>query len=188
MSLIVKGSSREDFEKIPLGAQHAVCAHVEEVGTHEQTFKNATKMLKQVVLVFELAHIMKQGPRAGQPFIIGKIYTMSLDSKANLSKDIESWFSFRFTKQHRKEGFDLHRLIGKNCMLSIVEQETFGGETYHRINAIMSLPQGAPQIQPSGAPCPEWVQKYREQSMEWLESNKQQNFVDAESNDDDLPF
>lgn len=184
MALLAKSSgNKEDYEHAPTGAQQAVCAFVEDVGTHEGEYQGNPYQRHQIIICFELAKKMEKGENKDKPFMLSKFYTLSLNEKANLSKDLESWFSFSFTEQQRNEGFDLERLFSKNCLLSVVKKEKQGGDEYRTINGIMPLPKGMQEIKVFNKKPPEWIGEYRNRALENMSSEDK-----VKIDDEDLPF
>ena len=87
--VVVKGD--KDFEKPPLGMIQAVCVWFHDIGTQRGEYMGEPKIRKQVIVTWELAEKMTTGEFAGQPFLMSKYYTQSLDEKATLRKDLENW-------------------------------------------------------------------------------------------------
>ena len=115
MPIIAKEGGKT-FEKMPTGVVQAVCAYVEDIGTHEGSYQGKPTLRHQVIICWELAEKMRMGDHAGRNFIVSKFYTLSLNPKASLRKDLESWRGKSFTKEEL-ESFDLEKLIGVNCLL-----------------------------------------------------------------------
>jgi hypothetical protein len=68
---------------------------------------------------------------AGKPFTVSKFYTASLGEKANLRADLKNWRGRDFTDEELA-GFEAKNILGKPCMLSVVETES-EGKTYSNI-------------------------------------------------------
>jgi len=171
MPIIAKGSNNTDYEKTPLGTQQAICVFVEDIGTQEGSYMGESIRNRQVVICWELAETMVEGENAGKPFMITKFYTLSLNEKANLRKDLESWRGKPFTLDELA-GFDLEKLKMANCLLNIVEAKTQAGKTYPKIAAISPLLKNMDKLVSINSNPPEWIQKKREESVEWQEKNK----------------
>ena len=119
MAIIAKDNRDENFESMPLGMHQAVCAFVEDIGIQEGSYLGKPIRRHQIVICWELAEKMTKGDNLGKPFMISKFYTLSLNEKANLCKDLESWRGRGFTADE-KDGFDVEKLIGANCFLNII--------------------------------------------------------------------
>ena len=159
MAFIIKASN-SDYEAVPTGPQHAVCAFVEDIGVHEGTFQGKAYSRHQLVIVWELAEKMKDG----RPFCMSKFYTASLDEKANLRHDLSAWMGKDFTDQELL-GFDIETMIGRNCMLNIVEKKKLDGKVTQAIGSIMPAVKGMPAMLPSMDNPPEWIAKKRAESI-----------------------
>lgn len=122
--------NKGDYEKHPEGMFAARCYQVIDLGTHLDERWGKRKHLVRVV--FETAETMGDG----RPFTIGTRYTLSLHEKAQLRKDLESWFGKALNIE---AGFDMKSLIGKTAMLNIAHSAD--GE-YANIRAINPLPKG----------------------------------------------
>jgi hypothetical protein len=179
MAIIAKLSGNGgSFEPTPTGPQHAVCAFVEDIGTHEDTYQGRPIQRRQIVICWELSETMTIGENAGKPFMISKFYTLSLNEKANLRHDLEAWRGKAFTEEELA-GFDVERLIGVNCMLNVVEKKKQDGNITQTIGSIMPAIKGLPKITPVNEVPPAWIAKKREDSIEWRERNN--GFGDQDS-------
>jgi len=161
---------------IPAGTHVARCYGIIDLGTqHSERFGNWTR---KVSLQFELPNELMDD---GRPLAISKKYSLSLNDKANLKKDLESWLGRGITDQEQKEGFALGSLLGAPCLLSIIHADS-NGKIYANIAAVMSVPKGTPVPSQSNpavsydvengkdavyAKLPEWIRTIIEQSKEF---------------------
>lgn len=172
-------------EQIPVGMHQAVCAMVCDIGTHKGEYKGKPTMRHQAVVIWELNEHKTLGQFAGERFQTAKFYTLSLDEKANLRKDLESWRGVPFTQDELK-GFDLEKLIGANCFLNFIHEE---GKA--KIKAITPLAKGMERIKPTLTAEPAWVDKKRQESMEITggePSGSSPAGGPPQAEDDTLPF
>lgn len=116
--MIVKDSGQE-FEKIPAGIHHAVCANVFDIG-RQPGFQGGPAYRKVVVLWEIDARHTWDGELKGKRFQVTKIYTQSIGEKATLRIDLTSWRGRAFTPDELK-GFELENIIWKPCQLNLVE-------------------------------------------------------------------
>jgi hypothetical protein len=137
MAIVAKGSN---FVPCPAGLHQAVCADVIDNGMVEGVYGTKHK----VTLVFQVNVSMDNG----KPFLVQRRYTLSLDQKANLRKDLESWRGKPFSADELK-GFDLEKLLGVNAQLN-VQQTDRDGTTYANITAIVPLGKGMPKMKVAG--------------------------------------
>ncbi len=179
-------TSTEDFEQPDTGLVRAVCVFVNNIGTQKKEFEGRVKFNKQVVISFELETKMKSGTYAGMPFMLSKFYTMSMLENASLRQHLEAWRGKGYTEEQLAK-FDLKNIIGKSCMLNVMETKT--GK--RKIASIVSLPVGMEPLKPTQTePSPkflEWINRLRSESVEAKkETQAEPHRVDNSS--DDLPF
>ena len=135
MSLTMKDSGNGDFELVPAGTHLGICYLVADIGRQETNFG----VKEKVVIAWELpTEIMHDG----RPFGVSKMYTASLNEKANLRGDLESWRSKRFTDAELA-GFSLTNILGKPCLLTVVHNAK-GDRTYANIASVTAVPKGMP--------------------------------------------
>lgn len=142
MAIIAKQSETK-FEPCPTGLHQAVCVDVVDLGVIEGTFNGKTKKQHKIKLVWQTEEASEA---SGKPYIAQRRYTCSLDEKASLRRDLESWRGRPFTKEELA-GFDLEVLIGINCQINIMH-ESKNGETYANVTAIVPLAKGVHKIGP----------------------------------------
>lgn len=134
MSLIIQQES-STFQQVPVGQHIAVCYQMIDLGTQEVEYKGETKHQKKVIIGWELSNELME---SGQPFVINRTYTASMNDKSNLHKDLMNWRGRKFTTTEL-ESFDLTTIIGKACMLSCIESEN---GKYVNVNNVTGLPKG----------------------------------------------
>lgn len=209
MSLNAKRGA--EFIQIEPGNYIGICYRLIDIGTQHGIYKDPKSgkevptERKQVLIAWEFpTELITEGEYEGQPYSISKFYTISLDKKANLCKDLESWRGKAFTEEEL-QGFDLKKILGKPCMINVIRDE----KDRSVAKAITPMPKGfvAPKgINPQVAfdidewnndvfqSLPEGIQKLITQSDEFKASMKQDgtNQHYDERNppppDDDVPF
>jgi len=143
LTLPVGGSGGGDFKRAPAGSHIAVCNLVADCGLQPGSaqFPNPKR---KVYIRFEIpaerVEYEKDGKQVEGPLTIGSFYTASMNEKAALRKHLEGWRGKAFTDDEAGK-FDVSALLGKACMLSVVESE-HGGKTYSNISGIGKLPRG----------------------------------------------
>jgi len=151
--MVVKDEAR-DFEAIPTGVQPGVCSAIHDLGMQEGY---GGKPTHQVVLVWELEERRTEGEFSGQRFIVTKKYTASLNERANLNKDLESWRGKSFTPEERA-GFELDVLLNVNCNLNMVEKTSGSGKTFVNVASITGLHKGQKKMKPEQPGyTPNWI-------------------------------
>ena len=71
---------------------------------------------------------------------INKRYTASLNESATLRQDLAAWRGRDFTPEELA-AFDLHSIVGKSCMISVIHRD-YNGRPYANVGSIMALPKG----------------------------------------------
>jgi hypothetical protein len=144
MSIIASFQSN-DFKKVNPGTYVARCFSMIEIGTIETEFKGQKKKQKKVNLTFELPTELDvfDEAKGEQPYVVSKTYTLSMFKDANLRKDLEGWRGKGFTEKEA-EGFDLTKLLGKPCLISIIHapRKDDPSKTYVQISSISTLMKG----------------------------------------------
>jgi hypothetical protein len=178
---------------IPAGTHVARCYGMIDLGT--QYSEKFGSWSHKVQIQWELPNELMDD---GRPLAISKKYTISLNEKSNLRKDLESWLGRTITEKEEKEGFSLGSMLGAPCLLSVIHAES-GGKTYANIAGVMSVPKGTAvpdQMNPvvsydieNGedavyAKLPEWLRTIIAQSKEF---NGEEPELE-ESSDTDVPF
>jgi len=178
MAIVVKGDS--SYEVCPTGMQPAVCSAVHDLGTQPGYQGKPTH---QVGLVFELAVCQAEGDFAGKRFLRSRTYTASLNERANLRKDLESWRGRAFTSKEL-EGFNLEKLLGANCTLNLVEKTTNSGRTCVTIANVLPLTKGQKKLVPEQPGfMPDWMADKISDP-----DNNSSSIPSADDFDDDIPF
>lgn len=135
-----RDSGNQDFEQPPVGSHLARCVRVIDIGTQRGEYKGQATAKRQCIIAWELpAELITQGEYKGQPFIVSKFYTASLNEKANLRHDLENWRGREFTEQEL-QGFDSRNVLNKPCMLSVIHNE----KGRAKVAGVMGAPKGVP--------------------------------------------
>ena len=158
------------------GLHNAVCAKMFDLGVQEGY---QGKMQHKVAIYFELEERIPDGEYKDKRFMLMKSYTLSLNEKANLRKDLESWRGKSFTEDEAK-GFDIEVLIGKPCTINVVMHESNGKERA-RISGIM------PKQKTSEALTPEVESDFMPNWIKELIGGKSDD-VPVEAYDDEEPI
>lgn len=146
---IIAENNGGNFTLIPAGNHIARCYEMIQIGTViEQTGIYAGKESHKVRLTWETPDEQHDFGKGLQPFSVSKELTLSMAEKANLRKMLEGWRGKAFTEDEAKR-FDVTKLLGKSCMLSVIHKTSKGGKTYADISGIATLPKNfecPPQI------------------------------------------
>ena len=189
MSLTVS-SKGGGMEPAPEGQHLAICVGMYDVGTHYNKMYGKTN--RKVVITWELPELRIQGGvYDGEPRQISKTYTASLNDKAVLRKDLESWRGRAF-REEELEAFDLKNILGQPCLLGIIHKTKEGGGIVAKVNAVTQLPkfvQAPPAFsQPKfldlddnnwrweldNGSLPEWIVRLAKESLTYQEAELQE--------------
>jgi hypothetical protein len=193
MSLIVKEGG-SNLPPIPEDVYQGICYAIYDLGT--QFSEKFAKTSHQCVVIWEIPSeriiMEKDGKKQDLPRVVSKKYTMSLNEKSNLRRDLQSWRGRSFTESEL-EGFDITKLAGANCMIQIVHVKS-GEKIYSNIAAVLPLYKGIEKKNPENPivvydishPIPEgtpkWIAEIISASAEFQHKDTQ-----VESSDD-VPF
>jgi hypothetical protein len=208
------GDKGGDFAIPPQQIHQAVCYSVYDIGTHHD---NQYGMKHKVLVFFELTHCRAKFEKDGEEKDLAMVrsipYNLTLGKKANLRRDIESWFNKKFEEPEdgSKLSFDLEKLIGKNCQVQIMHVKGMKNNeptTYANISMVIAPAEGQNLVPENptgffsfadypgvGIPenCPDWVVKKIMASQEWAfvnggGANANPQTSDSAPPDDDIPF
>jgi len=183
---VVTENKGGDFERVPCGAQPAVAAKLYNLGL--QPGFQGKKPCKQVVILFELAARRARGDNAGQRFGITATYNASFGSEGMPSKlrtHLVSWRGRDFTTDELNR-FDLRKILGHNCTLSLVEQKKADGKTFAKVIGIMPPMPGIEKMTPETPVdfVPEWVAQRQAAQLQVADEPA----VRAMPDDEKIPF
>ena len=204
MSLLVKESGVA-YDPVPADMHHAICIGVFDLGSHYSA--KFDKTTHKCLLMWELPdvriNIKKDGMDVDVPRLMSKQYSLSLNEKSILYKDLVSWRGRTFTEQEL-QGFDLKNLLGVNCMLQVIHASK-DGKTYANISSVLPLYKGIPSSKPQSdilyfsfedndeipEDTPKWIAEIIKLSSEYIVKTTSVDHESrhAEFNDnDDVPF
>ncbi len=167
MAIIIKSTEKVKKELTPSGTHIARCFSMIHIGTQNFEYQGESKKSNRIRLSFEIPHELRTFNDVEKPLVIDKEFTLSLHEKSNLRKDLESWRGKAFTKKEL-ENFDITKLIGAPCNISIIHKESNSGKSFAFISNISKLSKGVE--------CPEVINEYFEFNFtdkfnaEWLEN------------------
>jgi hypothetical protein len=136
-----------DFESCPAGNHPAVLVALIDLGTQNDTFPGQEpRQVRKVFLVWEVPGEKKAD---GSSHFTGRTYPCLFSPKAGLRVMIEKWRGKEFAED---EEFELDKMLGKSCLLSLVDKESAKGKTYTKIDGVAGLPKGLPPVKPTVTP------------------------------------
>lgn len=192
MSIIPPKPTEGNFikERVPSGTHQAVCQSVHDLGVQEIAYNGETKKQHKCVIVWEVNERIKEGDFSGQRFVVSKRYTLSLHEKATLRHDLAAWRTRDFIEDELG-AFDLEKLVGANCLLSITET-TKNGKTFSNISAVMAIPKGTEKIVPE-LPVDhqyKWIEELKAKAIPVYDEPEVQDELSADviMGNDGVPF
>lgn len=138
MSLTAKASGGGSVAPVEAGTHPAVCVSLIDIG--EQFNEKYKKSSRKLIMQFEITdeQIIIDGHSENR--IMSQTYTMSLNERSALYRDLIAWRSKPFTPEELA-GFDLKKVLGVPCLLTITHTESDGG-TYANISSISKTMKG----------------------------------------------
>ncbi len=131
-----------DLKPAPAGVHQAVCVDVIDKGIVEMPgYQGGPPKKKHMVsIAWQINELRADSKR----FVIYRRYALTLNEKAALRKDLESWRGKAFS-QAEEAGFDVETVIGANCLLNIQHRQA-SDRTYANVVSIMPLVKGMPKM------------------------------------------
>lgn len=202
LTLPVGGNGGGDFKRAPSGSHIAVCNLVADVGLQpgSQQFPSPKrKLYLRFEIPGERVEYEKDGKQIEGPLTIGSFYTASMNEKATLRKHLEGWRGKGFSDDEAAS-FDIAKLLGKACMLTVIETES-GGKTYSNITGIGKLPKGIPEPQAENAllyfaddddskfdQLPKWLQEKIQSQIRPSRPAATESHSSSDDFNDDIPW
>lgn len=174
------------------GTYFAVCIGAVDLGEQETTYNNKTRYTNQLQIIFELPSELIEIDGEEQPRQLSRRFAVSLSTKSNLRKFIETWYGKKFTDDAIRE-FDTRELLGKPAMLSVVLSED---GNYANIASAAALPKGmeAPKAKSelidfdvedwddaAFQKLPEWLQELIKKSTQYKSDHLPEDEVSIEA-------
>lgn len=136
------------------GMNAARCVAVLDLGTHvDERFKNDKGKASRRHLVqiqWELPGQMMTYEGESRPMMATKRYNLSVNEKATLRKDLESWYGKAFPDAELEaKGFDVEKLLGRPALLNLTHSDDGKYANVKSVNPPMKGVEQAPQINQS---------------------------------------
>lgn len=176
----VAKESGGNFIPVPAGNHPARCFGCVSLGTQDGGIYPAAF---KILLMFEIPGETIERDGKQQPMSVNKEYTLSLNEKANLRHDLDSWRGRPFNADELK-GFEVSNVVGVACLLNVIHRPRVkDGQMQARIASISPLPKGmtVPEIfnpkikfevedgrSDTFNKLPEWIRKKIEGCEEWI--------------------
>jgi len=142
MSFIIENSSTS-FERCPEGNHLARCYRIVDLGSQKKEYMGELKIQRQLTIGWEVHAVSDDGTpllmKDGRPYAVFKNYTHSWSENANLRKDLQSWRGKAFTDKELQR-IDLSTILGKWCMLNVIERPGKKGGVFSNVDSINPVP------------------------------------------------
>ena len=152
MAFNVSSGSGGNYTPAPAGTHRAVCSKIVDLGTIATPWGPKHYVMIGWELPDErISYQDKEGNDVEGPFMAYQRYNLTLGSESkpsNLRSDLESWRGKPFTKEE-EAAFDLSKLLGKGCLVTIVHNVT-NGKTYANVSSVVALPKSMQTSGPEG--------------------------------------
>lgn len=198
--LVANESTQRTSTPIEAGTYIARCVQVIDLG--DQYNDLSDKWTRKTMFTFEIPSERIDVNGESKPRLMSKTYTLSLNEKASLRKDIEAWYGRQLTASDYP--FDIRDLVGVPCMVTVVTRKSKqNGNEYSVIGSISKPMKGMPvpaQETPSTIldldeenalekieALPEWIKKTIKESPSYKELLANEPLTPI-SNEDELPF
>ncbi len=169
---IIASKPKSEYSNAPEGLWSAVCCDVVDKGMRETGFGGKAHKIQLRWMLEDI------DPKSGKPYMVTRMFTLSLHEKSTLRPFLESWRGRKFTFDEL-EGFDLEKLIGVNCQLQIIHNIKDGGTTFANVQAIVPPAKGSVKLTVS----PDYIRVAEREHRAQLENDP---FGDSE--DEGMPF
>lgn len=143
MEFIAKSEGNTNIPKLEDGVYTAISSMLIDIGAQKSTIDNNVR--RKFIMIWNIGGEFVEVNNEQLPRVMSKEYTLSLNEKSNLRKDLQAWRGKAFTEEEL-QGFDILTIMNKPCQLQIINEEK-NGKTYNNISAIMAVPKGL-QVEP----------------------------------------
>lgn len=135
--------SSSNFIPVPPGSHVARCYRIVDLGTQKTEYLGEIKLLRKVMFGWELHGEDSEGKplvtEKGEPMAIFKNYTLSLNEKANLRLDLQSWRGKPFTDAEATR-FDISVVLGAWCMLNVIHRPGKNDKIFANVAGVSPIP------------------------------------------------
>ena len=214
MEFIAKSEGNTSIPKLENGVYTAISSMMIDIGSQKSVLDNNIR--RKFIMVWNVVGEFIEVNKEKLPRVMSKEYTLSLNEKSNLRKDLQAWRGQAFTEEEL-QGFDILNVMNKPCQLQIINGEK-NGKTYNNISAIMAMPKGMTvstldeitifitnnaETWQNWEKIPKWIQDKIKKSKDYKNSNlkkymnkkkkmtEKSNITETDeviAPDDDLPF
>jgi hypothetical protein len=154
MSIVAK-KNPGSFDLPQEGSFQGVVFAVYDGKLQKGSYNGEEKKQHKIKLGIELNETYTEGNYAGERITRYVEFTLSLSDKGRLLPVIESLLCRALTEDEKENGFDVEKLIGKNCQVTIIHKTSNNGNQYAdtKISALMKgVSLMSPKLNPDYTP------------------------------------
>lgn len=176
MAIYVSDNGGGNFTPHPTGLFQMVCCDVIDLGVKDTQWGPKQK----IAIRWQSEEVSDKGHR----LTIQQQYTRSLNEKAKLRHDLESWRGRKFTPAELKK-FDVEVLVGVNAMVNVIHNDGTDGKTWANVASLAPLMKNLPKIEVAS----DYVrQAEREPEPDENRGSDSVGGTPSPVTDDDIPF
>jgi len=189
------------WERAPAGTHAAWCVAVIDLGVQYSERYDSSQ--QKVRIEWELS---EERTAAGDVFLVGREYNnfVTLSGNSIFKRTLEAWRGQPFDAEGLKS-FDIANLLGKGCMLTLMENVASNGKTYTNVEGATAVPKGLTMTPLTSEPylfdfetmdpaawvrLPDWIRGRIEKATNWQPKGMMQTAQEAErtTEGDPIPF
>ena len=123
-----------------------MCVDIIDLGLKPNPFRDGA-MQRKIDIAWQIDETRDDGKR----HVLYKRYTLSLNEKATLRHDLESWRGKPFTRDEEM-GFDVESVIGANCLINVQHKPGTkdASKVFANVVSVMPLIKGMSRLTSSG--------------------------------------
>jgi hypothetical protein len=138
----------KEFKRPTPGTHPGVCTAIIDLGSHESEYMGTAKVNRKIRILWETAEKMDDG----RNFQVQADFNFSTYKDSKLIQLLNGWRGVPFTPEDLKDGFDFHKLLGKGCVLSLIETVGKDGKTYTNVVTVSAPMKGMEIPKPNATP------------------------------------
>ena len=136
----LKDKAKPKVPQMEPGTYIGLCVGIYGIGEQENTFKDKTRYVEQIVFTFEFPSVSVEIDGEEKPRQLSRTFTASTSEKSGLRKFLKSWRGKDFPNEEEMGGFEIFDMLGLSAMLNVVQND----KGYSNIESVMPLPKGMP--------------------------------------------
>ena len=168
----------KEWERAPAGTHAGWCTAVIDLGVQYSERYDSSQ--QKVRIEWELS---EERQSTGEVFLVGREYNnfVTLSGNSIFKRTLEAWRGQPFDADGLAS-FDIANLLGKPCMLTLMENVGANGKTYTNVEGVTAVPKGLVMAAVSSEPflfdfetrdpatwlrLPGWLQQRCEKATNW---------------------